>query len=148
MSYDTVEEGLLTIVRKATGFTVANTSRGDFRILSEPLDRFLILTPGPIRSRRLLAAPRYIETIWVVNMELFIPYMDDLSEVWASLRVFRQNVLDTVDAYPKLNSTEGVNNAFIEGALTPEIRRGSGRRWWHQILQMIIEERVIITILE
>jgi hypothetical protein len=148
MSYDSVEEGLLNIVRKAIGFNIGNTTRGDYRILSESQEKFVVLTPGPIRGRRLLAAPRYIETIWVVNLELFIPYQDDLSEVWKLLRTSRQNLLDVLDAYPRLDSAVGVNNAFAEGALTPEVRRGSGRRWWFQVLQVAIEERAIVTILE
>lgn len=148
MSYDVVEQGLLTIIRKATGFDVNNTSQGDYRILAEPREQYCILTPGPIRNRTLIGAPRYISTTWITNLELFVPYIDNLTEIWEELRTTRQYLIDTLDAYPRLDSTDGVVNAFLEGAQQPEIRRGEGRRWWFQALQVTIEERENRTILE
>lgn len=148
MSYDVVEGGLLTILRKATGFSVGNTSQGDYRILSESGERYCVLTPGPIRNRVLVGAPRYISTTWITNLELFIPYLDNLTEIWQELRTTRQHIIDTLDAYPRLDSTTGVVNAFLEGAQQAEIRRGEGRRWWFQALQVSIEERENRTILE
>ena len=148
MSYTVIEEGLLNVIRLATGFDSGNISKGDYRILTESREFYVVLTPGAIRNRQLIAAPRYISTTWLTNIELFVPYDEDLTEIWSQLRTARQSLIDTIDAYPTLNSTTGVFNAFLGGGAQPEIRRGSGRRWWYQSLEISIDERLIVSILE
>lgn len=147
MSYATAEAGLLTIIRKLAAFTTTNSSQGDYRILAKGVAKAVVLTPGGF-SREVTAAPRRLRQAWIIDIEIFIPWTDQISTISAAVKSVRQNIMDEVDKYPTLDSTSGVINAFISGGSQPELWRGENRRWWVQTLRCDIEERSTVTIAE
>ena len=149
MSYETVEDSTLILIRdKVPGYSATNISSGDYRILASGVEKAIILNPGSIRGRQVVAAQRYISTTWVVEIELFIPWHDDLSSIANKVRQFRQEVIDLIDQYPRINSSPGVLLSLINGASRPTIRAGEGRNWWIQILDFEVTERVDIVVAE
>ncbi len=130
MSYATVEEGLLKVIRKADSFNASNTSPGDYRILARGNRQAAVLNPGPFR-REVVAAPRRIAWTWIVNIELFVPFREELSVVSKDLRVIRQSLMDIVDQFPHLDDTEGVIDAIIESGSEPDLWQGENKRWWN-----------------
>ncbi len=147
MSYETVEAGLLKVIRKADKFNASNSSAGDYRILGKGTRQAVVLNPGPFR-KEVSAAPRRMAWTWNVNMELFIPFREELSVVASDLRVLRQALMDIIDAYPHLDDTSGVIEAVVESGGNPDLWQGENRRWWVQPIRVVIKERTTVTILD
>ena len=150
MSYSSIESALLTVIRLIAGsaYTTTNSSLGDYVILNAASVRSVILTPGAVVVREVVAAPRRVRTVWAINIELFIPFHVDVSTVSAAIRVDRQALLDHLDKYPTLNSADGVLSAFVVSADEPQEWAGVGGGFWTQRLVMHVEERATVTIAE
>lgn len=149
MSYETIEESTFILIRdKVPGYSATNIAKGDYRILASGVEKAVILNPGPIRSRQVVASQRYISTVWVVDVELYIPWHEELSTIANKVRAFRQEIIDLIDQYPRINSSPGVLLSLISGASRPTIRAGEGRNWWIQILDFEVTERVDIQVAE
>ncbi len=95
-----------------------------------------------------MAAQRYISTVWVVQIELYIPWHDEMSDIAEKVIVFRQEIIDLLDQYPRINSSSGVLLSLVSGAARPTVRGGEGRNWWIQILDFEVTERVVIVVQE
>ncbi len=147
MSYDSVETGLLDVIILHSDYSSDNATKGDYRILGAGVVKAVVLTPGTF-SRSVTAAPRRMGTTWAINLELFIPFRRELSLIATELRTFRQDLIDQIDKYPKLNGTSGVIDAIVEGGSEPELWQGENQRWWVQKMRCIVKERVTVTIAE
>jgi len=147
MSYDTIEAGVLKIVRKVSGFNANNTSQGEYKVLGSGVRQAVILTPGPF-TRSVVAAPRRLRQNWTVNLELWIPFITEISEIASLIRTKRQELLDELDKWPRLDNTAGVSNAFATGGQEPTIWNGENRRWWIQVILIQVEERSTVTLSE
>lgn len=139
MSYTTVEDAALAVVRKATDYTTANTATGVPRVLQAGITKGVILTPGPFR--RELYTLTQVRNIWTVNVELYIPYTDSMDTLAANVRTERQSLIDVFDKWPLLDGTAGVDFAFVESAGPPE-EWIMGGRWWRQVMALRVEEIV------
>ncbi len=148
MSYKVVEDGLLTIIRLLANYDDNNSSNGDFRALGAGKQRVVVLQPGAIRDRSVVAAPRRIRTLWMINLNLFVSFQGEISTVAEAIRVDRQELIDQIDKYPTLNGTAGVVIAFVEGGGEPDHWVGENRSWWRQVLSISVEERATVTIAE
>ncbi len=147
MSYSTTEAGLLTLIRAMTGFSSTNATAGDYRILGKGVTKAVVLSPGGF-TRGIAQTPRRIRQSWVINIEIYLPWTDEISTISAAVRTVRQNIMDQIDKYPTFNSTSGVINAFIASGGEPDLYRGENRRWWVQTLRCEVEERSTVTIAE
>jgi len=147
MSYATVEAGLLAVIRLHADYNTTNSSAGDYRLLGSGKSKIIILTPG-LFTQTVVAAPRRMGTSWSVNLELFIPFQQELSNIASNIRSVRQTLMDQINKYPHLNDTAGVIDAIVEGGSEPELWQGENRRWWVQKMRCVIKERVIVTIAE
>ena len=151
MAYTVAENGLLTLIRDISGYDTSNTSIGDWRILASGIKKAVILNPGSVIQRDLHGAPRRVRTLWVVHIELWIPFRTDLSQINSDIRTERQNILDKIDQYPTLNGSANMINAMITSHDEPNIfdpMRGEGNRYWSQAFNCEVEERVSVTIAE
>jgi hypothetical protein len=108
----------------------------------------VILHPGSIPAREVVAARRRISTNWEILIELFIPYTGENTTSARRIREERQQLLDHIDQYPTLNGVAGVVYAFIEAGREPEIWAGESSNWWKQVLIMRVLENVNIAIRE
>ena len=148
MTYDALESGLLTVIRTADGFDEDNTSAGDYHVLALGNDHMVILMPGAIPTRDLVGAPRYISTSWVVDIELYVQFSSTYHDTSENIKMWRQVLLDTVDAWPTLGGVAGVVNAFITSAQSPDEWVGEQRRLWRQVFRCEVETRRTVAILE
>lgn len=148
MSYNTVESGLLTVIQVLSNYDGNNSSRGDYRILGKGNSRNVILNPGSIPSREIIAAPRRVGTIWEIIIELHIPFSGEISTVRNNLRTDRQELLDHIDKYPTLNGVSGVTHAFITSGREPFVWQGESSNYWVQHFICRVSEHTTITIAE
>lgn len=148
MSYASVESALLALIRQIPGYTDQNTSAGDYRVLGRGVSKAIVLVPGPIPQREVVASPRYMRTVWAIDIQLFIPFQGEISEVAQDIRQERQAIIDKIDQHPTLNRAPGVVSALVAYASEPLYWQGSGNFWWQQNLTCLVEERVSVSIQE
>ena len=138
--YDAIEASLHQLLQDSGIYAESSISRGDFSIFGIPKPAYLVLNPGPISQRQVIAYPRYIQETYTIYLELFIPY-ENITEVWQSIRDIRQRTLQYLDRYPTINDTPEVINMFVTSTTVPMELQGSGRRWWKQTLNCDIIAR-------
>ena len=143
-----METGLADVIKILDDYNDDNVSQSDYRILGKGSRSCVILNPGPIFQHQVVAAPRRIQTIWIVEIEHYIGFRGELNLVADDIRTKRQILLDHIDAYPTLNNTTDCTNAFIREGREPEILSGDPVQWWREIMRIYIEERHTITIAE
>jgi len=143
MSYSTCENALETIIKQVTGYSIANVTKGDYRILGHGVSKAVVLVPGAFT--RNAAAESWLRTAWIANIELYVPFTGDISTIASSIRTERQAIIDEVDKYPTLNSATGVVLARITGGGEPEMWVIGNKNFWKQILNCSIEERVVVS---
>lgn len=152
MSFDTVADAILDVLRKHDHFSASNTSKYDYRVLAKGVNRAVVIQYGGLEGARRVtsASGRRVNTPWVASLELYVAYKD-MNQIGKALVDEVQAVLDHMDAYPSLNGASGVINAFITQPSPPERYRdvnGQPSRWWVVVLPMVVDERSTVTILE
>ena len=73
---------------------------------------------------------------WTVNVDIFVPWRNEAYELEQRISVEAQKVIDTLQKYPRLNGTSGVNKAQISNVGLPdilELRRGAYRGKRHPL---------------
>ena len=142
MSYSSVEDALKTLLQAVSGYSTDNVSEGDYRILGTGQTKAMVLQPGAFRRANM--APGIQENQWTVNVELFIPFQDEISTIAAAIRTEVAAIIAKIDAYPTLNRTSGVLLGAIESGDEPEIWAVGSRRWWRQLLRVTIKEQTTV----
>lgn len=146
MSYDTVEAGAETLLKTVDGYQDA-VSRGDYRILGTGLMKAVILNPGRFGPREMLSNQR-VSNVWVINLELYISWSGEISDVKTAIRDERQAILDKIDKYPTLNSVAGVVFAMITEGDEPDLWQVGSKTWWKQTFYLRVKENQNITYAE
>ena len=152
MSYDTIEAGVLTLVQALSNYSTTNSSRRDHRILAKGLTggRAVILMPGPVLAREVVASPRRVRSVWLVNLDLYRLYgpRNVLKASIDNLQTDTQELLDHLDKYPTLNGVSGVIHAMVTGVGELNLFVGENGQWLTRRLSVEVEERTAITIAE
>ena len=141
-----METGVSDVLILHADYDANNVAKGDYKILGHGKTFLVILQPGGILKRAIVAAPRRQQTIWICHIELWIGFTGLISTIASDMRSKRQDIIDHLDKYPTLNGVSNCINAFITGADEPIETIGDPRRWWMQRIHMQIEERSTITI--
>lgn len=145
MPYETIEIAVLGIVHKIDGYGAINATRGDFSILRDGVDKAIVLMPGGVRNRELIAAPRRMSTVWVVNLMLYIPSVQDYIDLHGRIISYRQEIIDEFDKWHRLNGTAGVVNSLIVSIQEPmPMVASSGRGYIKIMFDLMITERTTV----
>jgi len=149
MSYETCQDGLATVIKKLKNYTDNNVSLGDYRLLQRGFNQVVILRPGTFtRMRSEFGGGK--QNTWNIIVELFIKYKDD-AQIQENIRDERQDIIDQVDQYPKLDNVSGVFDAqIISGAEPTPVfgADGSGPHFMMQEMICQIIEDIEVTELE
>lgn len=142
MPYENIESGLLTLIQSISGYSSSNSSRGDYRVLASGPAKAVVIWPGSIPNRELVAtAPRRFSTTWEIYLDMFIQYQGDGPSTLDEIIPRRQELLDRLDQYPTLNGVAGVIHSLIIGAREPEVFPTANRNWWMQRFILRVTER-------
>lgn len=148
MSYATVEAALLTVLRLHADYDANNSLQGDYRQLAKGGARFVVLMPGSVPNREVIAAPRRIGTLWEIQIQLFILFTGETSTSSSTLVTNRQSIMDHLDKYPTLNGETGVVSAMVSSAREPVPWGGESRNYWKTDIMYRVAEHVTVTIAE
>jgi len=144
MSYVTCEDALETIIKTITGYSAANVSKGDYRILAKGITKAVVLQPGPFIRESI--ANQYMRTQWTIQIELYVPFAGEMSTVAANIRSLRQTIIDTIDTYPTLDNACVL--AILTGAGEPEVWSDARKYLWRQVMSLMVEERSTVSYAE
>lgn len=147
-SYSAVETALLNVIKLMSEYDDGNASAGDYRILATGVQRAVVTQPAPFGPRNVEAVPRRMRTEWIINLELYEQFSQDVSEIAARVRSDRQGLIDHIDKYPTLNGTTGVIHALLISGQEPQVLIGENRNWWQQTMRVSVETRQNVTIAE
>ena len=128
--YATGEASILTLLRNVTGFSSANTSRGDWGILnSGNADHYGIIKPGGFSRTQIAMSVN--ESDFNTVIQIWQRYKDDGTTL-TSLEAHFINIVNYFDQYRKLGDTSGqIPEAFIKsGREVEEMWNKSGGLSW------------------
>lgn len=148
MSYELVETGLADVIKLLARYDNTNVSRGDARIFANAKRENVILDPGSIPVREVVATPRRVREVYQIQATLYIRFKTEISEIWQQIRTVRQELLDHLDKYPTLNGVTGVITSWVSRANEPIAGAGPMGNMWTQTFIVDIEERKTVTIAE
>ncbi|KAF0138175.1 MAG: hypothetical protein FD153_1482 [Rhodospirillaceae bacterium] len=146
MSYSVAESALETIVKLVTGYSASNVSKGDYKVLGTGQTKAVVLSPGPFRRTNM--SPGITNTDWMVLLELYIPFLTEISAIATAIRTERQAIIDKLDTYPTLNRASGIVLGALESGDEPELWQVGSRKWWRQVMRVTIREAGTVTYAE
>lgn len=113
MSYSTGEALILTQIQAATGYSTANTSRGNWLILNkEGIVTAAILRPGPFTN---LTRSGARDSNWRTVVEVWRKYSTD-GESLTNLEADVENILTRLNQYPHMADTGNtITQAVVSG---------------------------------
>jgi len=142
VSYQTVRDGLLTVLQGITGFSSANVAYEDYQYLSAGLQRAIVVEYQRFSQDYNAMGGGQIWCDWRLRIQLFNE-LNDIANAQAEQDADRESILETVRKYPQLNGTTGVFLAVITSG-EPEanpVQLGSAR-WLKEVLTIEIREDV------
>ncbi len=119
MSYDTVQAGFATVIKKIAGYDADNVKEdADWRILGHGKTQGAVLFPGPFEQRENTILNSTLVT-WQVQIHLFVLYDGEVSTTLVTLTAEREKIIDEVNKWPNLAAVSGVMNAMIRSGDIP-----------------------------
>ena len=149
--YQTMADALLALLRAKTPAsnrvkTRNSNAKGNWAVFGGGTDTAFVLTPGPF-SRERVAFDGNKATDWDIDVNVLAKY--DRDETVHDLIVgASQDVIDSVDAWPKLNGTTGVYLAEVVGGEEPTPlfdMRGGGPHWKLRPIRVRVTEDITVS---
>lgn len=154
MSYKSVVEGLISVLKTIPDFTGGGITANDYRVLNSGLSQCIVLCPGGFRNELATVGGIHSEfwVDWDVNIELYVRYDTTDDIVAQRISTYRELIIEAVAKYPFLNGTENVILArVVRGEKPIPVFRPNGEGpifWMQPILLTAREDLSDITALE
>lgn len=134
MSYELIEAGVSTVIKKIVGFDGDNVSQGDWRILGHGKAKAVVLMPG--RFNRIPGTVQNNNQVtWDVEIELYILWDGEQDTTVATLKTQRQAIMDEVNKFRKLDGVSGVMQALVsDGDVVEPFISPNGATFWKQTM--------------
>lgn len=144
MSYESLTNDLVTILRGMTRFANADISKGDDRILGHGKVDCIILYPGPFRvdDEGDISQGREDRT-WTVYLDLFQRVKTNPGADWVLFGTARDDVISTLRQYPNLSqSTIFIKEVGVLATDPPQLVFDDNGKGPYFIFQRITSEIV------
>ena len=149
--YQTMADALIALLQAKTPAstsvkTTNSSANSDYRVMEAPENGIsVVAVPGPFTRERLEFGGGK-GTDWTIDLQVLAQYLDD--ETTHDLLMGRsQDIIDTVDAWPKLNGTSGVYLAEVTGGLEPVplyAINGEGPHWMMRQVRVSVQEDITV----
>ena len=126
MSFTSIADGVIRTITQHADYSCSNVYLEDYRHLGAGQVRYVAVShAGFLREELTFSA---IAHIWNVQIDLYSLYNGQLATTKTTALTDMQNILDTLEAYPRLSDTTGVNTYEIV-SITPieNMQPGQGR---------------------
>ena len=141
MSFSSIVDGVILTITRHADFSCSNTFFEDSRRLGAGEARYIAIKHGGFGREELTFAN--IAHNWNVQLDIYSLYTGELPTTMANAYSDLQNVLDTLEAWPKLSDTTGVQTFEIASisAIEP-FEPAAGR--YHVKQQMVLAVQEIV----
>ncbi len=113
MSFLTISDGIITTITKHANYGSTNVYADDHRHLGAGQLRYIVVGFGGYTREELTF--QSVAHNWVVTLDVYSRYTGQLSTTNINAHTDVQAIVDTLEAWPKLSDTTGVNNFEIAG---------------------------------
>ena len=147
MSYDRIEEALVSQLAMTTGFSTNRVARGDMKLLNTGRSPVVVVKYGGFQSE-VSAQCGQKDYTWFIDLFLCIKYQND-AQVHLDARTYREYILRRLESYPKLgnltgvldsNSTRGEPSAL--GDPFEIARQVGGVKYYIELIRHEVQEQV------
>lgn len=144
MSYSTIIDGIILTITRLADFSCNTVRRDDMRHTGAGVARYVNITYGGFAREEITFAN--VNHNWNVNLDVYTRYTGELPTTSTDAMNNMQNIIDVLDAWPKLSDTMGVGNFEIVGVspIEPMIP-GERAGFQKQQLSLLVEETVCPT---
>lgn len=111
MSYTTVETATVNVIRKHADFDADHCKAADGKMFGKGLARFCLVSYNSDRTQELTIKVEL--RIWLLNIDVFVPWRGDLAELEQRVDAEVQKVKDMLAKYPRLDAASGVTKAIL-----------------------------------
>lgn len=126
MSFSSIVDGVITTITTHADYSCNNVYLEDYRHLGAGQVRYVAIShAGYAREELTFSA---IAHVWNVQLDLYSMYTGELPGTKTNALNDMQNILNTLEAWPRLSDTTGVNS-FEIASITPieNMQPGQGR---------------------
>jgi len=116
MSFSSIVDGVITTITKHANYTSCNVYYEDSRALGGGKARYIAISNGGFNREEITFAA--VSHNWNVVLDIYSIYKGELSATRKAAGDDMQSILDTLEAWPRLADTTGVNN-FEIASITP-----------------------------
>jgi hypothetical protein len=152
--YQDMADGLLSLLRVKTPASVRvkttnSNSKSDYRVLQNPTSgQAVVIVPAPFTRQR-IEFQGGKSTDWNMDVQIFaLVGASTENETHDLLLGFSQDVIDTIDAWPKLVATAGVYLAEVISGDEPlplYAPDGTGPHWMMRTIRVSIQEDIEVS---
>lgn len=141
MSYSTIETAVAVVIKKHADYDDTNVLQGETSAIKKGYERVVRLRYGG--HRRSEVSLRAILNVWTTNIDLYIPWRGETAELETRFQTEFQKIIDTIEAWPKLNGTTGIISSDLINASSPEPLESKKSAYRAQ--RLILETQEMIT---
>lgn len=116
MSFSSIAEGVVRTITTHADYSCNNVYYADSRHLGAGQQRYVVVSGGGIGREEITF--RAVRHDWNVVLDVYSRYSGELKTTSTGAYGDAQNIIDTLESYPRLNDTTGVNN-FTIASVTP-----------------------------
>lgn len=144
MSFSTIVDGVILTITRHADFSCNNTFFEDSRRLGAGEARYITIKHGGFGREELTFAN--IAHNWNVQLDIYSLYTGQLPTTMTNAYSDLQNVLDTLEAWPRLSDTTGVNT-FEIASISPiePFQPNTGTYHVKQQMVLVVQEVVCPT---
>ncbi len=144
MSYSSIVDGVILTITRHADYSCSTVKRDDMRGLGQGTARYVNITFGGVAREDISFAA--VNFNWNVLIDVHTRYTGELPTTSTDAMNNMQNILDTLDVWPKLSDTTGVGRFSIANItpiepMNPDNRNGFVK----QQLGLLVEETVCPT---
>jgi len=144
MSQRVIEDAIAATIKLHTDFDDTNCFVYDKRALGKGLDRLVIVSYNQVRRESITL--QLERRIWLLNVDVLVPWRGELTELDIRVGTETQKVIDILAKYPRLNGTANVQRTNMTNSATPDVishRKGTyrGRRHSLDVLEIYDPQR-------
>ena len=126
MSFTSIADGVIRTITQHTDYSCNNVYLEDYRHLGAGQARYVAVSHAGYNREELTFSA--IAHVWNVALDIYSLYTGQIPTTKTNAYTDMQNIINTLEVYPKLSDTTGVNTYEI-ASITPieNMQPGQGR---------------------
>jgi len=142
MSFSSIVDGVILTITRHADFSCSSVFFEDNRHLNAGQQRYVVIKHGGFGREELTFGS--IAHNWNVQLDIYSRYDGEMPTTSTGAYSDMQNILDTLEAWPKLSDTTGVNTFEIASVGPIEPMQAATGRVAHVRQQMVLAVQEVV----